>query len=316
VNGHLRGHAPEFTAGRENGRRRRPKGYADWRPQAKTRELLEQVNTVFVEYTDFLPLTVRQVFYRLVASFGYEKTEHAYNRLAEAIVRARRARLIEWDAIRDDGVVIYSPDFYDSVVTFWDDTGRRAKAYRRDRQAGQDYRVELWCEAAGMAPQLARVGNEFSVPVFSSGGFSSLTAVRSIVERARVQDVPTVLLHVGDFDPSGESIFQAMAEDAQAFLREDRLLALQELHPFRVALTAEQVDEYDLPTSPAKASDSRSAAWTGGTCQLEALAPDQLANLVEDAILAWFDEDTLQRQVDREHDDRDELLRQLPQGEA
>ncbi len=41
--------AGKFTAGRENGRRR-PKGYADWRPQARTRRLLEAVDAVLVDY--------------------------------------------------------------------------------------------------------------------------------------------------------------------------------------------------------------------------------------------------------------------------
>ena len=84
----------KITAGRENGRTR-PRGYADWRPQAKTRVLLDQVNDVLVEYEDYLPLSVRQIFYRLVATRGYPKDERAYDRLAEALVRARRARIID-----------------------------------------------------------------------------------------------------------------------------------------------------------------------------------------------------------------------------
>jgi hypothetical protein len=301
----------EFTAGRENGRRR-PKGYAEWRPQVKTRVLLEQVNDVLAEYEKHLPLTVRQIFYRLVATYGYEKTELAYSRLAEALVRARRARLIEFEDIRDDGIVIYSPDWHDSVEDFWNDTGRRIMEYRRDRQAGQQYRVELWCEAAGMAPQLARVATKFSVPVFSSGGFSSLSAVRSIVDRARLANTATVLLHVGDYDPSGESIFEAMCEDASAFLETDQIIATQRLIPKRVALTEDQVLDFDLPTSPPKSSDSRSSTWQGGTCQLEALEPNMLAETVQDAISAWFDAYKLETLIAAEHADQADLWRALP----
>jgi hypothetical protein len=95
--------SPEITAGRENGRAR-PKGYAPWRPHRKTRLLLEQVEGVIDEYADHLPLTVRQIFYRLVGQYGYEKTELAYNRLVEALVRARRAQMIDFNVIRDDGI--------------------------------------------------------------------------------------------------------------------------------------------------------------------------------------------------------------------
>jgi hypothetical protein len=94
-----------ITTGRENGRRR-PRGYIDWRPQAKTRALLDQVGEILVEYEDHLPLTVRQVFYRLVGAYGYEKTETAYKRLGDHLVNARRARVIPFESLRDDGVTV------------------------------------------------------------------------------------------------------------------------------------------------------------------------------------------------------------------
>ena len=303
----------EITASRDN-RRTRPKGYADWSPRAKTRTILGQVNEILAEYEDYLPLTVRQIFYRLVAAYMYEKTDKAYDRLADYIVRARRAEILPFAYIRDDGVVQANIDWFDSPEDFWNDAGLRAKEYRRDRQEGQDHRLELWCEAAGMLPQLARVANEFSVPVFSSGGFSSLSAVRHIVDRAVRRDHSTVLLHVGDFDPSGVSVFESVAADVVAFFERDRILASQEIIPIRVALTADQVAEYDLPTAPAKSTDRRSSSWSGGTCQLEALAPDQLAEIVKTAILEWFDEDELADQVEQEDQDRDELLRALPRA--
>jgi len=40
--------------------------------------LLDQVQAVLDEYQDHLPLTNRQVFYRLVGAFDYPKTESAY----------------------------------------------------------------------------------------------------------------------------------------------------------------------------------------------------------------------------------------------
>ena len=71
----------------------RPRGLAPWRPQTQTLVLLGKVQAVLEEYADFLPLTVRQVFYRLVGAWDYPKTEQAYERLLEMMNRARRARL-------------------------------------------------------------------------------------------------------------------------------------------------------------------------------------------------------------------------------
>ncbi len=285
-------------------------------PQAKTRKLLDGVDQVLAEYQDYLPLTIRQIFYRLVATHDYPKDQRAYKRLCEHLGRARRARLIDFEAIRDDGVVTARRDYYPSPADFWDDTVRRANGYRRDRQEGQPVRVELWCEAAGMLEQLARVAELYSVAVFSAGGFVSLTAVKGIADRALARSVPTILLHVGDFDPSGESIFEAMAADAAAFVEADRRLQTLSIEPVRVALSAAQVAAYGLPTAPAKASDRRSKTWTGDTCQLEALPPDQLAKIVEQAIRDRLDLDRWAEQLKLERSDRTELLWALPAGGA
>lgn len=180
-------------------------------PQAKTRQLLDQVDEIFSVYEDYLPLTVRQLYYALVGRYDYPKTDSAYERLCEHLVRARRARLIPFEWLRDDGVVVIQHRWFDGTADFWDHIGQQAQVYRRDKQSEQRLYVELWTEAAGMMPQLARVAEDYSVPVYSCGGFASLSAVRQIVDRAYARNVPTVLLHVGDFDPSGEAVFDHVA---------------------------------------------------------------------------------------------------------
>lgn len=67
-------------------RRTRPRGFADWNPRPDTMALVAQVQGVLDEYAAHLPLTVRQVFYRLVGTQGF---------------RQDRARLCA--AVRDGG---------------------------------------------------------------------------------------------------------------------------------------------------------------------------------------------------------------------
>lgn len=74
----------------------RPKGYAPWKPQQKTQVILQQVEEVLETYRDHWPLTIRQIFYRLVAIYGFEKTEKAYERLTNHLSRARRSGVIPW----------------------------------------------------------------------------------------------------------------------------------------------------------------------------------------------------------------------------
>jgi hypothetical protein len=88
----------------------RPRGFiAVWRPRAGTHELLDQARAVLDEYRDQLPLTLRQIFYRLVGAHGYEKTEPAYKQLTELLNNARRAGLVDMSAIRDDGFASDQP---------------------------------------------------------------------------------------------------------------------------------------------------------------------------------------------------------------
>ena len=58
----------------EQQRHDNPRQMAPWQPQMKTVELLNKVKAVLVEYEAYLPLTVRQTFYRLVGAWGYDKT--------------------------------------------------------------------------------------------------------------------------------------------------------------------------------------------------------------------------------------------------
>src|SRR5262245_8737629 len=74
--------------------RTRVRGFAPWAPEKATFALLNQVQGVLNEYVDHLPLTIRQIFYRLVGAHNYEKSERAYQRLIEHLNRARRARII------------------------------------------------------------------------------------------------------------------------------------------------------------------------------------------------------------------------------
>jgi len=57
----------------------RPRGFLDtWNRKPKTQELLEHVQAVLEDEAEYLPLTIRQIFYRLVVRGALNKTERAY----------------------------------------------------------------------------------------------------------------------------------------------------------------------------------------------------------------------------------------------
>lgn len=298
----------------------RPRGYInDYSPHAKTRELLDQVEAVLVEYREYWPLTCRQIFYRLVGAYGYDKTEAAYGRLCHHLANARRARVIPFGAIRDDGVISYHRDHFENRDDFLRHVRELGQNYTRDKLADQELHIEVWCEAAGMLPQLDDVAEPYSVHAYSSGGFDSLTAKKNLANRICRIGKPAVILHLGDFDPSGESIFDTVAEDVASFVMADRQDGLVTVQFERIALIADQVRHYDLPTAPPKITDSRSKGWIGGTCQLEALPPNIIAEILREAIEGHLDHEMLRLDRELEEYEREQiqtLLLPAPSGGA
>jgi hypothetical protein len=280
----------------------RPRGFAPWSPRAKTLRLLAQIDAVLIEYAEYLPLAIRQVFYRLIGAHEYEKTEPAYSRLCETIGRARRAGYISFDSIRDDGVTRLESSSWDGTQAFIDAVADTAASFKLDRQDGQQTRLWILTEAAGMAPMIAKVANQYGVPVLSSGGFDSLTAKHDLAQELSDAGCAEVL-HIGDHDPSGVHLFKALREDVGALS-----VGLGSFTPpmfTRLAVTPQQIVEMNLPTAPAKKTDNR--AFTGETVQAEAIPPDVLTELVRIAIAARQDEETRLDVLSREQVARAEL---------
>lgn len=198
----------------------RVRGFAPWQPRQETRATLDQVKQVLTQYRQLWPLTARQVFYRLVGVFDFPKTENAYKRLLEYLNRGRRAGLIPWGAIRDDGSTVVGSDRYEDAESFLSTVRDWASRAPMDLLQHQPIHLELFCEAAGMVPQLDRVARTYGVPVRSSGGFDSTTVKHDLAVIYSQIDKPVRVLHVGDLDPSGEHLHNALGEDLNAFMEQ------------------------------------------------------------------------------------------------
>jgi hypothetical protein len=102
---------------------------------------------------------------------------------------------------------------------------------------------------------------------------------------------------IGDFDPSGEDIDRDFTERTGCW---DEVI--------RVALTAGQVRDYRLPVNPGKTTDSRAAGFIerhGSLMQVEldALDPDTLRSLFQEAISAYWDTSAYEAVLAREQED-------------
>ena len=284
----------------------RARGLAPWQPHRRTLDLLGRVNAVLNEYAQYLPLTVRQIFYRLVGAHGYDKTELAYARLGEHLNRARRAGLIPFDAIRDDGITLAEPIAWKSPAELVRSFIALAEEFRLDRQEGQPTRLILAVEAAGMLPQVQRIADPFGIAVHSSGGFDSLTAKHDLAQSlGQWPDVE--VLHIGDHDPSGVHLFSSMAGDVSEIASDLGLDA--NIQFSRLAVVPAQITELRLPTAPPKPTDRRS--FSGETVQCEAIPPDVLAAIIRDAIEQRLDQGAYEAVLEAEREIRESLAPRL-----
>jgi hypothetical protein len=283
----------------------RPRGFIDgWRQRVETQALLDRVIRVLAEYAERLPLTLHQIFYRLVGVYDYEKNERAYGRLGETLNKARRARFVAMDAVRDDGFTSAVPITFEDEDGFFAAVGTWAQHLRLDRQRGQPRRLALWCEASGMVPQLQRIAEPFGVGVYSGGGFDSLTDKHRI-GREWSGD-PVTVLHLGDHDPSGVHCFSALDEDVVAFAQHYG----GDIEFSRLAVTPAQSRQYRLPSAPQKETDRR--RFEGNeTWQIETLDPRELANIVRTAIEARLNRAIFDEVIAEEEDIRQAMLSQL-----
>jgi hypothetical protein len=257
-------------------------------------ELLERAADIVNSYDTLV--TLRQLFYRLVAALLLPNTTNAYKALSRYSAAARRAG--QFPALMDRGRTIHRYQTFANA-----DAGRRwlQSIYRRDRTEGQSVSIYLGVEKAGILAQLQEWFGDLGVPVLALGGYSSWTYEAEVIRDAAAAKRPAVLLYAGDHDPSGEDI------DRDFIAKTDCWDDVR-----RVALSAEQVEQYDLPPQPGKETDSRARRFVerhGRLVQVEldALPPDTLRALFEAAIAEFWHRTAYRRACARETADRREL---------
>ena len=246
-----------------------------WQPRPATLATIDAARAVLDEAEAAgYRFTLRRVFYALVSAGTIPNTERAYKRLSATLDRARWEGLLPLDCLDDLARLA-------AVVPSWQSPAEMMRAaaeqYRSDWWSGADPYVEVWAEKAAVAGIVEPVARRWGVPFLACRGFASLTAVAEAV--ARFDGRRTVVLYVGDHDPSGLDMDRDLAGRMQ------RLGADVEL--VRLALTVAQIDAHQLPPQPTKGADSRAFGYSrdhAGSWELDALPADDLAGLVSDAI--------------------------------
>lgn len=263
--------------------------------------MIDHVNSVIEEYqSKGYDLTLRQVYYQLVAADMIPNSEKSYKNLGALINDARLAGLVDWFAIIDRtrnlrGLI--SDDSPEEAIQ------KVANSYHLDKWENQKYHVEVWVEKDALAGIIGQICNRLDVDYFSCRGYTSQSemwrAARRLVhyqERGK----QNVILHLGDHDPSGIDMSRDIIERMQLF-GADPIFK-------RLALNMDQIQAYNPPPNPAKLSDSRArgyiAEYGRSSWELDVLKPETLSELINKNVDPYIDESLLSETIQKEYTDQ------------
>ncbi len=274
----------------------------------RTKAELKMLDEALVEIVEqFRPVTVRQVFYQAVNRDLVPKSEaKGYRVVQRRLVALRQTGDVPYGWIVDGTRYVHGHRRYEDLDEF---TSYAAGLYRKDYWASADVNVEVWLEKDALKGVLIpTVVDECGLGLHVTRGFASITYLQEAAEDIELDGRPTYVYVLTDFDPSGITI----AEKVESELVERA--PLSEVEVERLAVNREQIERWNLPTRPTKASDTRARRFqeSHGTesVELDAIPPDTLRNLVKDAIEEHMDSWHLQQLRLAEREERS-VLRQL-----
>lgn len=252
-------------------------------------------------------MTVRGIFYALVGKNIVPKDETTGYRIVQRQVLAlRRENLIPWAFVSDGTRWVRQPETFTDAD---DALLHVAQLYRRDLWREQGHRVEIWLEKDTLADLISPITYKWGVPLYVSRGVPSATYVHNAAVDARDADRRTTVFALYDYDAGGDRACRTIRKGFDEF-------APDQVDVQRLALTTEQVVEWNLPTRPAKRTDPEAAKWGGKpSVELDSVAPDQLCDLVEEAVVNLIDPHAWQVAQAIETEERD-VLRSLIEGRA
>jgi hypothetical protein len=247
-----------------------------YKGRATVAEVEELQRALYAIVEEQQPMTVRQVFYQATVHGLVEKTESGYDKVQRILADMRREDELPWEWIVDNTRGRNHPLTFENVAEALEYIARR---YRKELWNDTDAYVEIWLEKDALAGVIEDITRKYDVSLMVARGYSSLTFLHDAAEELELKSCPIYIYHLGDFDPSGVNA----GENIEEFFQEYAPTA--DITFTRLAVTEEQIEEWDLPTRPTKRSDTRAARFGSAiSVELDAIEPRQLRSLVENAI--------------------------------
>lgn len=272
---------------------------------------LIKIQGIISELSEYLPLTLRQIYYQLVGGGIIENNKSEYTQLSRLLKYARLDGKIEWSVI-EDRVRAFRDlrGWADRGEFIESETNNFLDGYRRDLLSNQKKYIEIWIEKDALSSLFVRTASPYCVPVMVCRGFTSISVLNDYRERIReVQDTgrSITMLYFGDFDPSGMEMLSAMKKN----LNDE--MGIEGMEYKRIALSKGDITRYKLPHQPEaiKAKDTRTgkhlARYGALAVELDALPPAVLVKKIKDSIEAEIDLELYHREMEIYEDELERI---------
>jgi hypothetical protein len=260
------------------------------RRQRATKAEMEERAEFLISYAEAHgPVTVRQLYYRAEVEGlpGIEKTDSGYVKIQRQVLDLRREGRLDYGLIADGTRLMRKPRSYDSVQDAIEST---ARLYRKNLWYDADTYVEVWCEKDALAGVILPVTSQYDVPLMVTRGFTSETFAYESVQQWD-SDRQTYVYYLGDHDRAGQDAATSLEEKLTRFADEDAIEVIFE----QIAVNEEQIRSLGLPTREPKRKSPADKAWPhNAACELDAIPPDILRDIVEQAINLHLDQAQLE----------------------
>jgi hypothetical protein len=237
-------------------------------------------DNIYDDLSNDHPQTVRGVYYQIATTRQLlPKTDESYRVVQRLVLLMREEDIIPWNWITDSTRLMRKSASYDDLNDALD---QATKYYRRALWNDQDAYVEIWCEKDATSGIIFDVTDRYDVPLMIARGQSSRTFLHESAQYLRRVGKPCFIYHLGDCDKYGKNAAWNIEKRLRQYAPDADITFM------RLAVTDEQIEEWNLPTRPEKDGSGKLVT------ELDSIPAWRLRELVTWAIERHIDQDALE----------------------
>lgn len=256
----------------------------------KTTDLIQAANEVLsAEH----PMTIRQLFYRLVSILNLNNCRADYQKLSRVMTQARESGEIDPEWIVDRSKPEIIPNVWEDVRGYLKTVSR---GYKRNYWRDQPHYTEVWIEKDSLTGSIDETIEELGITLRTHRGYGSTTKKLEIASLFDSIDKPMTIFYIGDFDPSGVDIERDLLQKVKRYMKSDRRIILK-----RLGILREDIEQFNLPPLRVKERDPRAKgfcqAYGTDVVEADALPPTELRSRIKEAVTSLIYYDRWNRNV-------------------